>query len=237
MRASSRRHFPPAAINSIIAQVCPSALSIQELQNHISGGRAKLGSATQNLRGAVLPTFCFLPAAGGGAARPPGAMCLPHANNMDNKLQGAGTGGGASLRPRAGGVSLEPFIHQVRGTRQVCLFVCFSQVVFVLTGPHVRVHAVTAGGGSHQHDALRRSHRVQAPDQQRAALLRVSAARDEGVHPRVQRSVSTRAFVRLATAAVCPRQRYYRNVTKTKIKTKTTIGKTFSFTEINKNGS
>lgn len=51
--------------------------------------------------------------AGGGAARPPGAMCLPHTNNMDSKLQGAGTGGGASLRPRAGGVSLEPFIHQV----------------------------------------------------------------------------------------------------------------------------
>uniref|UniRef100_A0A1A7Y7N0 Kinase n=1 Tax=Iconisemion striatum TaxID=60296 RepID=A0A1A7Y7N0_9TELE len=34
---------------------------------------------------------------------------------MDSKLQGAGTGGGASLRPRAGGVSLEPFIHQVGG--------------------------------------------------------------------------------------------------------------------------
>lgn len=45
--------------------------------------------------------------------RPPGAMCLPHTNNMDSKLQGAGTGGGASLRPRAGGVPLEPFIHQV----------------------------------------------------------------------------------------------------------------------------
>lgn len=50
------------------------------------------------------------------------------------------------------------------------------------------------GWGSHQHDALRRSHRVQAADQQRAALLRVSAARDEGVHPRVQRSVLARAF-------------------------------------------
>ncbi|CAG5977860.1 unnamed protein product [Menidia menidia] len=42
-------------------------------------------------------------------------MCLPHTNNMDNKLQGAGPGGGASLRPRAGGVPLEPFIHQVGG--------------------------------------------------------------------------------------------------------------------------
>lgn len=54
-------------------------------------------------------------AQGGGAVRPPGAMCLPHTNNMDSKLQGAGTGGGASLRPRAGGVPLEPFIHQVGG--------------------------------------------------------------------------------------------------------------------------
>uniref|UniRef100_A0A3Q4MVB8 Kinase n=1 Tax=Neolamprologus brichardi TaxID=32507 RepID=A0A3Q4MVB8_NEOBR len=34
---------------------------------------------------------------------------------MDSKLQGTGTGGGASLRPRAGGVPLEPFIHQVGG--------------------------------------------------------------------------------------------------------------------------
>nr|CBN80655.1 Inositol hexakisphosphate kinase 1 [Dicentrarchus labrax] len=42
-------------------------------------------------------------------------MCLPHTNNMDSKLQGAGPGGGASLRPRAGGVPLEPFIHQVGG--------------------------------------------------------------------------------------------------------------------------
>nr|XP_019952295.1 PREDICTED: inositol hexakisphosphate kinase 1 [Paralichthys olivaceus]XP_019952296.1 PREDICTED: inositol hexakisphosphate kinase 1 [Paralichthys olivaceus]XP_019952297.1 PREDICTED: inositol hexakisphosphate kinase 1 [Paralichthys olivaceus] len=42
-------------------------------------------------------------------------MCLPHTNNMDNKLQGAGQGGGASLRLRAGGVPLEPFIHQVGG--------------------------------------------------------------------------------------------------------------------------
>uniref|UniRef100_A0AAZ1XD62 Kinase n=1 Tax=Oreochromis aureus TaxID=47969 RepID=A0AAZ1XD62_OREAU len=42
-------------------------------------------------------------------------MCLPHSNNMDSKLQGAGTGGGASLRLRAGGVPLEPFIHQVGG--------------------------------------------------------------------------------------------------------------------------
>lgn len=47
--------------------------------------------------------------------RPPGAMCLPHTNNMDNKLQGAGQGGGAALRPRAGGVPLEPFVHQVGG--------------------------------------------------------------------------------------------------------------------------
>ncbi|XP_060926143.1 inositol hexakisphosphate kinase 1 [Limanda limanda] len=42
-------------------------------------------------------------------------MCLPHTNNMDNKLQGAGQGGGASLRLRPGGVPLEPFIHQVGG--------------------------------------------------------------------------------------------------------------------------
>ncbi|XP_074493908.1 inositol hexakisphosphate kinase 1 isoform X1 [Sebastes fasciatus] len=42
-------------------------------------------------------------------------MCLPHTNNMDNKLQGAGQGGGAALRPRAGGVPLEPFVHQVGG--------------------------------------------------------------------------------------------------------------------------
>ncbi|XP_029682682.1 inositol hexakisphosphate kinase 1 isoform X1 [Takifugu rubripes] len=42
-------------------------------------------------------------------------MCLPHTNNMDNKLQGTGPGGGATLRPRAGGVPLEPFIHQVGG--------------------------------------------------------------------------------------------------------------------------
>ncbi|XP_039649845.1 inositol hexakisphosphate kinase 1-like, partial [Perca fluviatilis] len=42
-------------------------------------------------------------------------MCLPHTNNMDNKLQGAAQGGGAALRPRAGGVPLEPFIHQVGG--------------------------------------------------------------------------------------------------------------------------
>lgn len=50
--------------------------------------------------------------------RPSGAMCLPHTNNMDNKLQGAGPGGGASLRSRGGGVPLEPFIHQV--SRHVC---------------------------------------------------------------------------------------------------------------------
>ncbi|XP_074531552.1 inositol hexakisphosphate kinase 1 [Halichoeres trimaculatus] len=37
-------------------------------------------------------------------------MCLPHTNNMDSKLQGAGAGGRAS-----GGVPLEPFIHQVGG--------------------------------------------------------------------------------------------------------------------------
>ncbi|XP_060897277.1 inositol hexakisphosphate kinase 1 [Labrus mixtus] len=42
-------------------------------------------------------------------------MCLPHSNNMDSKLQGAGPGGGAILRSRAGGVPLEPFIHQVGG--------------------------------------------------------------------------------------------------------------------------
>ncbi|KAM6928476.1 inositol hexakisphosphate kinase 1 [Xenentodon cancila] len=42
-------------------------------------------------------------------------MCLPHTNNMDSKLQGAGSGGGASLRPQRGGVPLEPFIHQVGG--------------------------------------------------------------------------------------------------------------------------
>ncbi|XP_051803999.1 inositol hexakisphosphate kinase 1 isoform X1 [Acanthochromis polyacanthus] len=52
---------------------------------------------------------------GGGAVRPPGAMCLPHTNNMDSKLQGAGPGGGASLQPQGGGVPLEPFIHQVGG--------------------------------------------------------------------------------------------------------------------------
>ncbi|KAM8868747.1 inositol hexakisphosphate kinase 1 isoform 1-T7 [Synchiropus picturatus] len=40
-------------------------------------------------------------------------MCLPHSINMENKLQG--TGGGALLRSRVGGVSLEPFIHQVGG--------------------------------------------------------------------------------------------------------------------------
>lgn len=63
--------------------------------------------------------WCIISPAGGGAVRLPGAMCLPHTNNMDNKLQGAGPGGGASLRPRAGGVSLEPFIHQV-GRNGVC---------------------------------------------------------------------------------------------------------------------
>ncbi|XP_055365160.1 LOW QUALITY PROTEIN: inositol hexakisphosphate kinase 1 [Betta splendens] len=42
-------------------------------------------------------------------------MCLPHTNNMDSKLQGTGPGGGGSLRPRGGGVPLEPFIHQVGG--------------------------------------------------------------------------------------------------------------------------
>ncbi|XP_061747516.1 inositol hexakisphosphate kinase 1 isoform X1 [Nerophis ophidion] len=42
-------------------------------------------------------------------------MCLPHTNNMDNKLQGAGPGGGASLASRGGGVPLEPFMHQVGG--------------------------------------------------------------------------------------------------------------------------
>ncbi|CAK6960861.1 inositol hexakisphosphate kinase 1%2C partial [Scomber scombrus] len=54
-------------------------------------------------------------APGGGVVRPPGAMCLPHTNNMDSKLQGTGPGGGASLRSRGGGVPLEPFIHQVGG--------------------------------------------------------------------------------------------------------------------------
>nr|XP_043880005.1 inositol hexakisphosphate kinase 1 [Solea senegalensis]XP_043880006.1 inositol hexakisphosphate kinase 1 [Solea senegalensis]XP_043880007.1 inositol hexakisphosphate kinase 1 [Solea senegalensis] len=42
-------------------------------------------------------------------------MCLPHTINMDNKLQGAGQGGGYSLRTQDGGVPLEPFIHQVGG--------------------------------------------------------------------------------------------------------------------------
>uniref|UniRef100_A0A3P9IVJ4 Kinase n=1 Tax=Oryzias latipes TaxID=8090 RepID=A0A3P9IVJ4_ORYLA len=42
-------------------------------------------------------------------------MCLPHTNNMDSKIQGAGPGGGAILQPQAGGVPLEPFIHQVGG--------------------------------------------------------------------------------------------------------------------------
>ncbi|XP_047202789.1 inositol hexakisphosphate kinase 1 isoform X2 [Girardinichthys multiradiatus] len=42
-------------------------------------------------------------------------MCLPQTNNMDSKQQGAGTGGGALPKPRGGGVSLEPFIHQVGG--------------------------------------------------------------------------------------------------------------------------
>lgn len=34
---------------------------------------------------------------------------------MENKLQGAAQGGGATLRSRPGGVPLEPFIHQVGG--------------------------------------------------------------------------------------------------------------------------
>ncbi|XP_024119414.1 inositol hexakisphosphate kinase 1 [Oryzias melastigma] len=42
-------------------------------------------------------------------------MCLPHTNNMDSKIQGAGPGGGALLQRQAGGVPLEPFIHQVGG--------------------------------------------------------------------------------------------------------------------------
>ncbi|XP_036007502.1 inositol hexakisphosphate kinase 1-like [Fundulus heteroclitus] len=42
-------------------------------------------------------------------------MCLPQTNNMDSKQQAAGTGGGAVPKPRDGGVSLEPFIHQVGG--------------------------------------------------------------------------------------------------------------------------
>ncbi|XP_077387047.1 inositol hexakisphosphate kinase 1 isoform X2 [Festucalex cinctus] len=54
--------------------------------------------------------------AGGGAVCPPGAMCLPHANSMDSKLQGAGPGGGTPLPSRGGGgVPLEPFMHQVGG--------------------------------------------------------------------------------------------------------------------------
>ncbi|RVE72499.1 hypothetical protein OJAV_G00038630 [Oryzias javanicus] len=42
-------------------------------------------------------------------------MCLPHTNNMDSKIQGTGPGGGALLQRQAGGVPLEPFIHQVGG--------------------------------------------------------------------------------------------------------------------------
>ncbi|KAM4740872.1 inositol hexakisphosphate kinase 1 isoform 1-T2 [Anableps anableps] len=42
-------------------------------------------------------------------------MCLPQTNNMDSKQQGAGTGGGALSKKQGGGVSLEPFIHQVGG--------------------------------------------------------------------------------------------------------------------------
>lgn len=99
-------------------------------------------------------------------ARPPGAMCLPHTNNMDNsKLQGTGPGGGASLRPRAGGVPLEPFIHQV-GRNDVCfrkadLNVELHVDVNLYLNSHSNVTNIffsrvclCAGGGSHQYDAL-----------------------------------------------------------------------------------
>ena len=68
----------------------------------------------------------LLSPAGGGSVRPPGAMCLPHTNNMDNKLQGTGSGGGASLRLQAGGVPLEPFIHQVGVNRMFLSQINFS---------------------------------------------------------------------------------------------------------------
>uniref|UniRef100_A0A096LWD6 Kinase n=1 Tax=Poecilia formosa TaxID=48698 RepID=A0A096LWD6_POEFO len=51
----------------------------------------------------------------GIAVRPPGAMCLPPPNSMDSKQQGPVTGGGAVPKPQDGGVSLEPFVHQVGG--------------------------------------------------------------------------------------------------------------------------
>ncbi|XP_014827938.1 PREDICTED: uncharacterized protein LOC106906968 [Poecilia mexicana] len=51
----------------------------------------------------------------GIAVRPPGAMCLPPPNSMDSKQQGPVTGGGAAPKPQDGGVSLEPFVHQVGG--------------------------------------------------------------------------------------------------------------------------
>ncbi|XP_077458482.1 inositol hexakisphosphate kinase 1 isoform X2 [Stigmatopora argus] len=54
---------------------------------------------------------CF----GGGSVLLPGAMCLPHTNSMDSKLQGAGPAAGATLPSREGGVPLEPFMHQVGG--------------------------------------------------------------------------------------------------------------------------
>lgn len=124
VRGCSRRHFPRCDKLDYCTSVSAGVVNTGTAVSH-----QRLSSETQNLRG---PFFqpSVSPAAGGGAARPPGAMCLPHANNMDNKLQGAGTGGGASLRPRAGGVSLEPFIHQVGGTRKVCLFVSFKWLFF-----------------------------------------------------------------------------------------------------------
>lgn len=87
--------------------------------------------------------------------RPPGAMCLPHTNNMDSKLQGAGTGGGASLRPRAGGVSLEPFIHQVGGNGARVRHTSVNVAIGNLHVASFFVVCAFAGGGSHQHDALR----------------------------------------------------------------------------------
>lgn len=106
-----------------------------------------------------LHQFCLMEkyilpsSAGGGPVRLPGAMCLPHTNNMDSKLQGSGSGGGATLRPRAGGVPLEPFIHQVRGkfSKRRPFWCCwrFSRARFAF-----------AGGGSHEYDALRWPHGV-----------------------------------------------------------------------------
>lgn len=129
--------------------------------------------------------MCIFPfSAGGGPVRLPGAMCLPHTNNMDSKLQGTGPGGGATLRPRAGGVPLEPFIHQVcwNASRMFCIY------FFPIFGDcHASVLLV--GGGSHEYDALRWPHSVQASDHTRAALLWIPASWNERVHSRVQRWV------------------------------------------------